>query len=464
MADKGYPLPLVPDPEGYKCVLLHIPDEPYHIRAFWGHLLKLARWYSWAEDESHTGTLAAQRWNNVFHEAHDLFYSTAGDCGSIGGGGLIYDIRSDGCGIEIQRTEGGAWIPLADFSTCGAVGPEGPIGPIGPEGPPGDGGPDSEGGVPDPTPYPGVDLQCAVADGVASVVLDAFEEFCDQRIAAAELGFALLAVGGYLLGGFPGLLVDVMGAIWAQNTVTDFTNAKASLTASYKTDVMCALYCNIEEAASITRDVTLLWSVDVAALAGTYGTMLPDFIEGFYVSELRNQANLLAVTAGTCNSCPCYVEEWDWEFDFEAGQQGFGPWGFNPNDPQKNAGLYIATEGWRSVDTSTFGWGTTGGYVGIRRDFVATTITKIVVTWELIDWGGGTGEFNNVLWKNLHAWPPDLLSTDHVVGERTMTWEGEVVSTMILAGVASSYYTSANKGIAYIRSIHVWGQGDNPFD
>lgn len=50
----------------------------------------------------------------------------------------FYDIRGDGCTLEIKRTPEGSWEQIADFSACGAEGPQGEKGDQGDVGPQGD--------------------------------------------------------------------------------------------------------------------------------------------------------------------------------------------------------------------------------------------------------------------------------------------------------------------------------------
>lgn len=61
-------LPVIVNPER-TCVQFEIPDEQYHIRAFWTALYKLTLWNSWDADDAHTGREAAQVWRQVLNEA-----------------------------------------------------------------------------------------------------------------------------------------------------------------------------------------------------------------------------------------------------------------------------------------------------------------------------------------------------------------------------------------------------------
>ena len=83
MSKAGYLLPETIAPVGVKCVTLQIPDDPNHIRAFWGHLFQLARWWSWERDDSHAATDAAQVWSEVWANARNAYDENNGDCSDI---------------------------------------------------------------------------------------------------------------------------------------------------------------------------------------------------------------------------------------------------------------------------------------------------------------------------------------------------------------------------------------------
>lgn len=55
----GYPLPEVVNPDGVKCIVVKLPDDPAYIHAFWGQMDELARWRAWDRDDAKTGKDAA---------------------------------------------------------------------------------------------------------------------------------------------------------------------------------------------------------------------------------------------------------------------------------------------------------------------------------------------------------------------------------------------------------------------
>jgi len=107
----GYPLPLVNDPEGHLCVLVKVPNDRNHIRAFWGHLFELTYYWSWERDEAHNGADAAARWMEVWHESLDLWQSTEGACDDVvpGCAEMIYGIRTVGCELQVHWANWTNW-------------------------------------------------------------------------------------------------------------------------------------------------------------------------------------------------------------------------------------------------------------------------------------------------------------------------------------------------------------------
>lgn len=65
MTAARWSLPEVIDPVDKRCVMLLIPDEPYHIAAFRGALAHLAQAHKWAEDVDHTARDVAWVWQGI---------------------------------------------------------------------------------------------------------------------------------------------------------------------------------------------------------------------------------------------------------------------------------------------------------------------------------------------------------------------------------------------------------------
>ena len=56
------PLPTVINPAESICVKVNVPNDEFHIAAFWGVLWELAKAYSWENDALHSAKLVADVW------------------------------------------------------------------------------------------------------------------------------------------------------------------------------------------------------------------------------------------------------------------------------------------------------------------------------------------------------------------------------------------------------------------
>lgn len=62
-----YELPEIVDPEKISFCIA-IPNEIWHIRAFWGAMWTLTRPYNWGDDEDHTALAVAQVWRDLWYQ------------------------------------------------------------------------------------------------------------------------------------------------------------------------------------------------------------------------------------------------------------------------------------------------------------------------------------------------------------------------------------------------------------
>lgn len=67
--DPNYPgiaLPDVIDPPDSLCFLIHVPNDPHHIAAFYGAIHQLTQWISWQRDPQKRGKDAAAVWREIY--------------------------------------------------------------------------------------------------------------------------------------------------------------------------------------------------------------------------------------------------------------------------------------------------------------------------------------------------------------------------------------------------------------
>jgi len=75
---KGFIHPQTIAPEADTCIVVHVPNDPAYLAAFWGVYENLGYWWSWERDEAHTGRLIAQRMRESIERTHDT-WDTIGD-------------------------------------------------------------------------------------------------------------------------------------------------------------------------------------------------------------------------------------------------------------------------------------------------------------------------------------------------------------------------------------------------
>jgi hypothetical protein len=314
--DGGYLLPSEIEPENSIYVCVEVPDAPEHRQAFAGAVHELTRWWNWQKDEGKNGRLVAAVWWDIYasvvSQLNEQLESCGEECDTV-----IWGIRTVGCELQVQYEEDGDWTPIGDFSACGATGPEGPAGEdgedgatgaTGPEGPEGEspGEPDSEGGVPDPTAGPGItDLSCAVATGVTDRAVAYLFEWLHQRIISALAADFLVAVGSLLIAGPIGVVSIVIGTVLATWSINDSEAAELELDDDWIEEAKCKLDCLLSSDASITREILDLWGLDMIAYSANSGSKFADMLGGITVSALRSEANLAALTDGSCDDCSC---------------------------------------------------------------------------------------------------------------------------------------------------------------
>jgi len=462
MAKKhGYPLPEDNNPENHKCVLVKIPDDVNHQRAFWGHLHELSMWWNWDRDEAHNGTLAAARWREIWHESLELFIETEGACAEVvpGCANMIYGIRTVDCVLEVQWEEGGEWVEVGDFSLCGAQGPEGekgdtgdtgPTGATGPQGEEGDssGDPDGEGGVPDPTAGAGVtDLPCAVATGVADKAVDILLEALQQRQLDTIFAEVLLLAGAILISGPVGIVAALLGGAYGVWTVQDAEDAEQELDQDWRTEAKCRLYCILGEDASITRAVLDEWGEEMEDFSANAGAKFAETLDGVAVSALRNEANLAALTDESCVGCDC---GWEHVIDFTLTDGDFYVvelGGYMPGVWQSGTG-WVGTKAASNEDRG----------VHIQLDVEADlTDVLYVVSHEHTD---------NAFSHRVFVWTGDDYSfPDEFNGPGEDTYGHGVDSSVTWFRLyASAGYQNTWENNPILKSVTFRGTGDNPFD
>lgn len=71
---RGYIIPPDPQPAGYRCIGLLIPDDDYYLYAMQGAYEELTHWYKWEKDGTNRATLAAQAWSSAYDITMECYW------------------------------------------------------------------------------------------------------------------------------------------------------------------------------------------------------------------------------------------------------------------------------------------------------------------------------------------------------------------------------------------------------
>jgi hypothetical protein len=71
---KGYLIPADPQPSGFRCIGLLIPDDDYYLYAMQGAYEELTHWYKWEKDGTNRASLAAAAWADAYEKTMDCYW------------------------------------------------------------------------------------------------------------------------------------------------------------------------------------------------------------------------------------------------------------------------------------------------------------------------------------------------------------------------------------------------------
>jgi len=122
----AWDLPLVIDPPETICFQINVPNERFHLAAFYGAIYLLTRWYAWKPDAGHTGRLVGKVWMKIFDKligGQCTIPPKQGSAGAEGDENLIRQNPDNPC--ELQTSiDGINWCTFADLSLCIPAAPQ----------------------------------------------------------------------------------------------------------------------------------------------------------------------------------------------------------------------------------------------------------------------------------------------------------------------------------------------------
>lgn len=100
-------LPLVVAPTTSKCIMVQVPDDPYHIAAFRGAMLALSSAYNWSDDIDHTAKDVANVWR-------DIVDNMDWGCESV----AVQFRQPSNCSLEASFDGGETWAEIFNAYDC----------------------------------------------------------------------------------------------------------------------------------------------------------------------------------------------------------------------------------------------------------------------------------------------------------------------------------------------------------
>lgn len=409
-----FDLPEIVDPERI-CVCFEIPNERYHIRAFWTALYKLTLWNTWATDEAHTGRLAAAVWREVWNTA--IGDQTTMGCGCNDEFERRYRYSPTGV-LQISDDNGLTWTDAPELDPR--------VNPV----------------VTFPPSFTGdLDLdKCRAANSIAGMLQDhQAEQLRLLTIGASGVEFAqsviaLLVALGLITGGLTIALAVFTTAIAAFMAARNAAEFEAAFTETVWDNVVCTAYCLIGDDLAFTAEQWTEFKSQVQSdNPGIAGDWLNKTVDAMGQAGLTNAARSGYVGTRDCDLCGC-DETWCYEIDFTATNGGFA-----------GAGAWTLGNGWEA----------TAGGTGVRVDVsltlaVSPVITHIEMDVEFINRGNVAATLGGVA----------MLNFENVL-TGTYEWDGSISGSTALRLFPTSGAVQGNQ--CTMTRILVRGTGTNPF-
>ena len=287
--DPGYKLPSVIEPEENCCICIPIPNDFNHKMAFLGQLDELGYWWNWERDELKQGREAAAVWREIVAcIREDLNMS---DCGCGSGEDPLFRSRFNPVTGEYEESTNGGdtWTPEpnADPRNSGSV-------------------------FPPTSPGVGDTKKCEAANSIVSFFQNAQgveKAQLDANASVAEMITALIgimAAAGLIFAVVPGVILGFLAFLvntFAHLIPEDFDS---QFTVTTWNDLLCILYCEMDEDGTLTDAGWLAVKVACEAEIGGYaGIWLKDHINAIGVLGTNNAGRANWGGALDCDGCGC---------------------------------------------------------------------------------------------------------------------------------------------------------------
>jgi len=287
----GYLIPENIDPDENICVCVPVPKDWGHIRAFMGQLTELSKWITWEKTGGTEAAQAARRWFDItecVQKEIDCIMTNGCGCGGSGGIGNPTNQRYTADGhLEVSYDGGETWENGDAF--------------------------DPRFNSPVYSPIPGDDGEDKRCIGANSVVafLQA-EKTASSGVLAGAGGLAALvasvaiAVASTGVGIVAAVIIAIMGGIL--NVIAGLGQATfdGSFVGTFWDDVLCIVFCNLEEDGTFTEAGWQKTINEIAALSPypanewtSYIVKTLGLVGATNASLMRNNGS------ASCDGCEC---------------------------------------------------------------------------------------------------------------------------------------------------------------
>lgn len=363
----GFILPTVIDPPERVCITIEVPNDFWHLQAFWNSIYNLTYWYSWQRDDLKQGKDVAEVWKAVYEQARLDNPFDGGSCD------MLEDVRQNEespCTLE-KTLDGITWTPWANLRLCAGklsrFNPSTGVYETSTDGgetwePDPENNPLNQGTYRRP-PLTGENAKCDAAANARA--------YLEDLVNQVKAGVDALASITFVIGSVTTLIaVATAGAAFPAAAVIDVTSAlfyagssalSLAFDSAFYEDMQCIFYCQSNEDGQY--DATQWQAVidDLNAIGGLAGGSMAIAVQIAGADGLSNMGTVGA-GGGDCSECDC-EGEWCYTFDFLTSNGGW-----------TQEGTYTATyysgEGWGAVDDlGTGNVDYSARHAGIEIDF-----------------------------------------------------------------------------------------------
>lgn len=282
---RHWTLPTVIDPPR-KCVCFEIPDDEWHVRAFWSAIYRLTYWNNWSLDEAKTGKEVAAVWKDVWYKALTENEDFMG-CGCDQENSTrIFRFDEDGR-YQYSDDNGETWNNATGTDPRYTA-------PL----------------MPPQTYPPGADPRCAAAENIVTTYkqsIDATVVKLREEASLTEVMLAFLAIILFLLSAGSGAII--IGLIFAGFTQLIGYGAdaiEAAMTAAAYEEARCLIFCHLEDDGTITESNYFALLDEIGSLANDVMRIsLTAFVRAAGAKGLINAGRAGTGTGESCD-CQCF--------------------------------------------------------------------------------------------------------------------------------------------------------------